>query len=326
MSTSPQVSHDQARNVRSARIVPGWLGAFGVRLLFPACVAGVAGCTEYGLVEGTDPERFRDDPDIAVEPGAIAFGLVPAGEEQSEVVRIGNEGSDDLTVNHVVVSGGAREGYGVTLDRALPWVLAPSESRDVVVTFAPEDTALVAGTLSVLSDDPDEPEVRVPLSNETWLPCDDAYSDTMPWKESGLWYGDTQPTDTAGRPWTASAFDDSGWDVLDGLPDAALGTEYHDVFYRAVFSLEAVEGTTEVEFQGNDGVWLYVNETYVGHWGGEWRQGGCINDTTGDCSVNYEVPPIDVTPWLVPGPNLFAVMLTNGPSGYWLDIRATCTE
>ncbi|MDP6931309.1 MAG: hypothetical protein QGG40_00265 [Myxococcota bacterium] len=82
---------------------------------------------------------------------------------------------------------------------------------------------------------------------------------------------------------------------------------------------------TELYFVGSDGIWLYVNGTYLGHWGGEWREGGCINVPEG-CSVNYEVAPIDITDYLQAGSNVVAVMLTNGPTGYYLEMDATCVE
>jgi hypothetical protein len=165
-----------------------------------------------------------------------------------------------------------------------------------------------------------------PLVGLPVLVCNDEYSETMPWVKSPNWYESTQPADADDRMWYESDFDTpSDWLALEGLPDQDLIAEDNDVFYRAEFELTGVVGTTEIEFIGNDGVWLYVNDWFVGHWGGEWREGGCINVDEG-CSINYAAPPTDVTPLLQAGRNVIAVMLTNGPAEYSLDIHATCVE
>jgi hypothetical protein len=185
------------------------------------------------------------------------------------------------------------------------------------------DTAVDASDSDVPADpsgdDPGEPEPGVPR-----LPCDDAFDASMPWVSTGLWYSSEAPRDSADRAWFERHFDDTAWSAIGPLPDSDDSASDHDVFYRARFHLDQVEGTTRFKFTGNDGVWLYVNGELVGHWGGDWRGPGCINDQTGGCSVNYVADPVDVTDYLVPGLNVVAVMLTNGPSGYWLDIDSTC--
>lgn len=156
------------------------------------------------------------------------------------------------------------------------------------------------------------------------LPCDDSYSENMPWLRTDVWTDAQAPSDTAGLPWYEVDFDDTLWMDLEGLPDEDWSTTDHDLFYRATFWLDSV-GDTEIEFVGNDGVWLYANGSFVGHWGGDWREGGCINEPV-NCGENSFAPPVDVTDFLVEGNNVLAVMLTNGPTGYYLEINATCVE
>lgn len=43
-------------------------------------------------------------------------------------------------------------------------------------------------------------------------------------------------------------------------------------------------------------------------------------------ALNYEAPPTGVAGYLPAGTHTLAVTLTNGPSGYYLDIRATCVQ
>jgi hypothetical protein len=166
------------------------------------------------------------------------------------------------------------------------------------------------------------PPVQEP--GEVALGCVDDYNATMPWRRSEFWYDADQPKDAAGEDWWADDFDDTAWAPLAHLPDRDPLATDNDVFYRSDFWLDDVVGSTDIQFVGNDGVWLYVNETFVGHWGGEWRQPGCINVASG-CGVNYDAPPADVTDLLQPGHNHIAVMLTNGPQGFLLDIQAGCS-
>jgi len=297
-------------------------------------IALCVGCNEYDLnaglngpslpVDTTEP-GLTGPPDIAVTPPLLQFGTVDVGNPVERTFSVANEGGEPLVVSDLFVSAGFSHGYQLDDLAPLPWTLNPGSLRDVTVTFDPTHSADAPGEVLVLSNDPDEAEVPVALANQVRLPCNDDYSDTMPWRKSPIWYDAAAPTDLAGLDWLEPAFDDGAWDLLGGLPDEDWSTEDHDVFYRATFWLDEVVGKTDIEFVGNDGVWLYVNGAFVGHWGGEWRAGGCINEPV-NCGLNYDAPPVDVTSFLHAGENVVAVMLTNGPTGYYLEINATCVE
>lgn len=180
--------------------------------------------------------------------------------------------------------------------------------------------------------DPDEDVVTTGPDTDTddappeGVPCDETYAASLEWRSTGAWFSDAQPTDGGGDPWYVAGFDDSEWAPVGVMPDGMYGVSDNDVFYRSTFTLGSVVGRTTVRFEGNDGVWLYVNGGFVGHWGSEWREGGCINDSTGECAINTVADPVDVTAWLQPGTNVFAVWLTNGPSTYLLYIEPTCVQ
>ncbi len=96
-------------------------------------------------------------PDIAVSPEALDFGDVYVGSSRSLNVTISNVGDAGLTI------------YGVTTDNdkfstTNITSLAAGESANVTVTFAPDVVGGQSGNLTISSDDPDEPAVKVTLS------------------------------------------------------------------------------------------------------------------------------------------------------------------
>jgi len=100
-------------------------------------------------------------PDIALNRNSIAFGEVLVGESENATLRISNNGSGNLTVTNLVTAG---DGFSVDWDGNQ--VVNPQSSIDVQVTFTPPDYEVYEGTLTVHSDDPQDPQVEIPLSGE----------------------------------------------------------------------------------------------------------------------------------------------------------------
>ena len=98
--------------------------------------------------------------DVAVSPSSVAFGEVRAGESAAATVTVTNTGDADLAVSGATVGGGAA--FSVTAGGGAA-TLAPGASRDVTVAFAPTEPGAQAATLTVQSDDADEPAVEVAL-------------------------------------------------------------------------------------------------------------------------------------------------------------------
>lgn len=109
----------------------------------------LAGCTEYGLGKQLeDPPGAA--PEIVVEPEVIAAHACEAPWIGAVVVR--NEGDGPLTITEVATTGD----WSASL--AVPVTVLPGEGAPVTLTGDGE------GTLTVYSDDPDEPSVVVPLN------------------------------------------------------------------------------------------------------------------------------------------------------------------
>ena len=115
----------------------------------PALMLLLAACTDYELAPKDDNNQ-AGQPDIVVSPSAYDLIVCGAGEG---FVTVSNEGSAPLNVSNVRV-----EGDGWTLSGATSFTVQPGESERVPLNVAPGEA-----TLRILSDDPDEPALAVPL-------------------------------------------------------------------------------------------------------------------------------------------------------------------
>lgn len=104
---------------------------------------------------------------IAVDPAALDFGSVDVGQEKDLTVTITNNGSADLDITEIAITG---EGFtydvdgGATPCGTLPKTLAASESCTVAVTFAPEQGQTYNGTLTITSNDTVTPIVEIAMT------------------------------------------------------------------------------------------------------------------------------------------------------------------
>ncbi len=116
----------------------------------------------HGCDKPMDPPPSDDlkAPVIKVAPIEIGFGAVELQSDgTTQSFEIANAGTADLGIVDVVVSG---QGQGFALSPLeVPFVLAPEEQVSVGVHFAPAVEGEVAGSASVVSDDPDHPLIKV---------------------------------------------------------------------------------------------------------------------------------------------------------------------
>ncbi len=72
-------------------------------------------------------------------------------------------GNGDLTVNSIDFTPDSNDRFEMTSSPTLPYVIAPEDSNDVEITFAPTTGGIFSATLQISSDDTDEPVVQVDL-------------------------------------------------------------------------------------------------------------------------------------------------------------------
>jgi len=98
-------------------------------------------------------------PNIEVQPEALSFGAVHPNQTAELTLTIGNSGNDDLVIPEIAVEGNYFE-----IDFIEEVTLLPGDIRELVVGFAPEEAGEFEGTITIISNDPENGEVIVAIS------------------------------------------------------------------------------------------------------------------------------------------------------------------
>jgi hypothetical protein len=90
---------------------------------------------------------------LSVTPTTASFGSVVIGNTNSQTMQVRNNGTASLTISQATVTGA-----GFTLSGlALPLTLAPSQSGNFNVQYAPQSAGTVSGLVSIVSNAPNSP-------------------------------------------------------------------------------------------------------------------------------------------------------------------------
>ncbi|WP_025322790.1 choice-of-anchor D domain-containing protein [Deferrisoma camini] len=107
-------------------------------------------------------------PDVAVEPASLSFEIRP-GWNVTNTVQVTNEGDADLAITGVTLSGfGDFSRWDP--DDACGETLAPGETCSVGIGFSRDDEGTSTATLTIATDDPDEPVVEVQITGTATIP------------------------------------------------------------------------------------------------------------------------------------------------------------
>ena len=98
-----------------------------------------------------------EEPDIQLSANSHSFGDVQVGTHADWNLAISNIGDGVLKVDRVTSNDPA---FTITSSE-FPWQIPSSGRLNVTVRFLPTEGKLYSGTLTIVSNDPDEPEVHV---------------------------------------------------------------------------------------------------------------------------------------------------------------------
>ena len=122
-----------------------------------------------------------DAPRVRADRDNVAFTDVTPGCSAVATVGIRNDGHADLTIEGLQIAGDGLEVGGLVF----PTVLAPGASVSVTVTWKAASFDVPNGQLVVLTDDPFEPELELPVSGTV----------TPGARRTDLFEGDPRPID-----------------------------------------------------------------------------------------------------------------------------------
>lgn len=126
------------------------------------------------VVSTSDPEKSRlfvpaflhvtDAPHLVVDKERLQYGEVFLGQSAVDTLRIVNTGTLPLDIHSVLTDHPAFSA------EAGSFTLLPAESRHIAIAFTPATPGSASAAVVIATNDPDEPEVAVPLAGEGVIP------------------------------------------------------------------------------------------------------------------------------------------------------------
>ena len=132
-----------------------YYSADGVSFGLLDLASGVAGNL---AIRATVTIASSGSPQISVSPASLSFGGVTVGQSKSQTVTIKNTGNASLNITSATVDN---KQFSVP---ALPASIAAGATASLSVQFTPTSSGAQSGTLTLASNDPANPTVKVSLT------------------------------------------------------------------------------------------------------------------------------------------------------------------
>ncbi|MFC3956843.1 Ig-like domain-containing protein [Halovivax cerinus] len=101
--------------------------------------------------------------EISVTPGTLDFGTTPVGSTRTKTITVANVGDRNLTLSDVTLAGPEADAFAITAGNGTA-ELGYGETEGFTVAYTPTALGTANATVTVHSDDPDEPTVDVSLA------------------------------------------------------------------------------------------------------------------------------------------------------------------
>ena len=99
-------------------------------------------------------------PQLSASPASIGFGTISNGHTGNANLVLSNTGSAPLTVSLITLTGSE---FGIT-GIATPVTISAGQSVQATVTFSPTSAGTASGSVTITSNDPNNPTLSVPLT------------------------------------------------------------------------------------------------------------------------------------------------------------------
>jgi hypothetical protein len=138
-------------------LTPGQTGSFNVQYA-PQSTGNASGTVSIVSNAPNSPATVTlsgtgAQAGISLTPTSASFGSVVSGNTNSQTIQVKNSGTSSLTISQATVTGAGFSVSGLTL----PLTLAPGQSGNFNVQFAPQSAGNVSGVVSIVSNAPNSP-------------------------------------------------------------------------------------------------------------------------------------------------------------------------
>ena len=133
------------------------------KLILSVTLASLAGCSsDYGVSKHIEElEPGVTTPEIEVDPTYHSYGALSAGSETQDVtINIKNIGNGELDISNIYLHDG---GSNFSLTTMPVGIVDSLNSVELIVTYSPGTYETNYDTISIVSNDEDEPVVNVIL-------------------------------------------------------------------------------------------------------------------------------------------------------------------
>lgn len=132
-----------------------------VTRLCPVALALVvfAGCSD----EDSSGIKRTAFPDLVVEPTQIVLPAVAEGSSTSKSVTLRNAGGSRLIITEIYFDNAIDRSEFTKQHPQTRFELAGGEEATLVVSYAPRDLGTDSGYITIVSNDRDQPELRIPI-------------------------------------------------------------------------------------------------------------------------------------------------------------------
>ncbi|RMH69866.1 MAG: choice-of-anchor D domain-containing protein, partial [Gemmatimonadetes bacterium] len=136
------------------------------------------GTSEFGLTSAQfnegEPAATYDNPlatvvvgtgvalGLTISPTSLDFGSIEVGQTDTQTLTLSNEGVESITVTDQTFSGSHPDQFSIIAGGG-SFTLLPGEDHQFTVQFAPTQPDLLTATLTISSDDPENPTLDVPV-------------------------------------------------------------------------------------------------------------------------------------------------------------------
>lgn len=105
-------------------------------------------------------------PEILIAPTSLVFGDVTTGSDALLIATISNNGTANLNISTIFIDGTNASEFSQSNSCA---AIIPNATCQVSVTFTPSGDGSRTASLTIASDDPDSPTLKVPLTGTATL-------------------------------------------------------------------------------------------------------------------------------------------------------------